>query len=204
MRVGIVGCGHIGWIHLSYLLKTPGVNVIAVCDQDRDRAKQTACEFRIPSYHETLDELLRQSSPEVVHILTPPSTHASLAIQALEAGCHVLVEKPFALSLADADRVIATASRTGRKLCVDHNHLFDPPVLEAIGYLESGALGELLSLNCFQGISLPNGTNPTDVRSWFQDLPLGPIHDVAPHTLAFLLRFVGTPRLTHASVRKEG
>jgi predicted dehydrogenase len=204
MRVGIVGCGHIGRMHLSYLLKTPRVSVVAVCDQDQSRAEQFAHEFRVPGFYGSLDSLLGTDPPEVVHVLTPPSTHASLAIQALEAGCHVLVEKPFTLSVADADRVIAAASRAGRKVCVDHNHLFDPPVLEAIGYLESGVLGELLSLNCFQGVSLPNGVNPTSVRAWFQNLPLGPIHDVVPHTLAFLLRFVGIPRWTNASVRKEG
>jgi len=203
MRVGIVGCGHIGRVHMSYLLHTPHVEIVAVSDQDGDRAKQAANEFRVGRHYDTLDDLLREESPDVVHISTPPSTHAALALRALSAGCHVFVEKPFALTLDEADRVIAAAKRARRQVCVDHNHLYDPPILQATNILESGALGEILSLNCFQGVSLPQGADPNSVRAWFKDLPLGPIQDVAPHSMAFLVRFIGTPATAHAVVRKR-
>lgn len=204
MRVGIVGCGHIGQIHLSYLMKTPEAAVVAVCDEDETRAKQTAQKFGVPSHYANVGELLYKTSPNVVHVSTPPSTHAPFAIQALEAGCHVLVEKPFALSLGDAERVIAAARNSGRKVCVDHNHLFDPPVVKGIEYLQSGVLGEFLGLRCFQGMSLPGGVSPNSVKPWIQELPLGPIHDIVPHTMAFIAHFLGISTSTEVTVRKEG
>ena len=86
-----------------------------------------------------------EARPEVVHILTPPQTHASLALRALDAGCHVFVEKPMATSAQDAEAMLASARAKGLTLCVDHNRLFDPVVERAREMVERGTIGQVVS-----------------------------------------------------------
>src|SRR5262245_34208908 len=131
MKVGIVGCGQIAAVHIPYVRSHPGTAIVGVCDPSESRARETAARFAIRNVCRSLDELLDVHRPELVHIVTPPQTHAALAIQAMEAGCHVLVEKPMAVNLEEAQAMEATARRRGVKLCVDHNHLFDPAVVQA-------------------------------------------------------------------------
>src|SRR5262245_28277633 len=125
MKVGIIGCGQIATIHIPYILAQPDARIVGLADASEGRARELAARFHISSVHSTLGDLLEAEHPDVVHILTPPQTHAGLAIEAMEAGCHVLVEKPMAASLKEAEAMEAVAQRHGVKLCVDHNHLFD-------------------------------------------------------------------------------
>src|SRR5690349_13933191 len=116
MRVAIVGCGQFSRMHVCAVQEVKGLEIVAVCDQDQWRAKEVAGLTRGAQAYGDLTALLQQEHPDVVHVLTPPRTHASLAIQAMQAGCHVLVEKPMALSTGEADGMIAAARENGVKL----------------------------------------------------------------------------------------
>src|SRR5262245_11145127 len=131
MKVGIVGCGQIATVHIPYIRALPDTTIVAVTDHDPARASEMAARFGIAGVSRTVDELVARHRPDVVHILTPPQTHAPLALQAMHAGCHVLVEKPMAVNLEEAEAMEAAARLRGVKLCVDHNHLFDPAVVAA-------------------------------------------------------------------------
>jgi predicted dehydrogenase len=94
-RVALVGCGQIADAHLQEVRKIAGAQLVAVCDRHRDLARQAAARFGVPGVYDDLDALLREARPDVLHVTTPPQTHAAVAKQALAAGVHMYVKKPF-------------------------------------------------------------------------------------------------------------
>jgi len=131
LRIGIVGCGEIAPLHISSILKIKNAELVAVCDFNEDLARRTARRFNINRYYTDLSELLLKGHVDVVHLITPPQTHLALSTQAMEAGCHVLVEKPMALNLDEANRMIEAARINSVRLCVVHNMLFVPMIIKA-------------------------------------------------------------------------
>ncbi|HET8622238.1 MAG TPA: Gfo/Idh/MocA family oxidoreductase, partial [Gemmatimonadales bacterium] len=99
MRVGIVGSGMISGHHLSAAARYSGAEVVGIADPDAARARVQAERFKVPQIFAGLTEMMAAARPDVVHILTPPATHASLAVEALDGGAHVYVEKPMAVTL---------------------------------------------------------------------------------------------------------
>jgi len=139
-----------------------------------------------------LATLLREEHPDVVHVLTPPETHAELAIQAMEAGCHVLVEKPMAVNLRQADSMITAARENRVKLCADHNYLFKPSIMKARRLVESGAIGQIVYVDSYYGLfgeeSVYAGT--AGRSHWAQRLPGGAFTDCLPHLIYLQLAFL--------------
>ncbi|MCC7126642.1 MAG: Gfo/Idh/MocA family oxidoreductase, partial [Acidobacteria bacterium] len=128
LRVALIGCGKMGLHHLKAIAATRRAVVVGVADPNppdelRDVLPPSA--IVVPS----AAELFASASPDVVHIVTPPATHAALAIQALEAGCHVYVEKPFTLHKAEAAQVLDEARARNLQVCAGHQVLFEPPSL---------------------------------------------------------------------------
>ncbi len=195
MKVGFVGCGEIARVHAVYVQQDKRCQIIAVCDQDLARARALAHDFRVPNVYQSLSELLEQQRPDAIHVLTPPHVHASLAIEAMQARCHVLVEKPMALSLEEADSMIEAAERHGVKLCVDHNQLFDPVVLEARELISKGAVGKVIAVDIYYGFNLAQAPE----RRWAGSLGGGMFQDVAPHPLSHMLQFLEDPIELHAT-----
>ncbi len=191
-RVALVGAGRIAAVHHGYAKQIPNAEVVAVCDADRDRAEDFARERGIPAFYDELEELLRKERPNIVHIVTPPATHANLAVTAMEGGANVLVEKPMAMTVDDCDRMIETAERYGRRICVDHNRLFDPVVLKARHLVESGALGEVVSVEALQGVNPVEGGAPADGGAhWSVADPFAPLYNLGPHPLYLAAHFLG-------------
>ncbi|HEU5316267.1 MAG TPA: SDR family NAD(P)-dependent oxidoreductase [Chloroflexota bacterium] len=190
MRVAIVGCGQIAGSHLAALRKVDGAEVVAVCDRDAQRARHTAELAQARAYTD-LDALLRAERPDAVHIVTPPASHAPLAIRAIEAGCHVLVEKPMALSTADADRMIAAARAHGVKLCTNHNYRFKPSIRRATELVARGEIGQVLFVNSYYGLSDEGADfDGGGGGHWAQRLPGGVFTNFLPHLLYLQLSFL--------------
>src|SRR5438132_4622284 len=95
--------------------------------------------------------MLTGARPDVVHITTPPQTHAPLAVEVLSAGVHAYVEKPFALDQHEAQEIIAAAESAGRLVCVGHDHLFDPAWEECRELYRRGELGRVVHIDSVQG-----------------------------------------------------
>ncbi len=192
-RVALVGCGRIAHVHCGYLRQVPQVELAGACDISRESREAFAGRWQLPTYAD-IDELLAAAQPQAVHVVTPPATHARLAVQLMEAGVHVLVEKPMALTVAEADQMIAASRRTGRFLTVDHNRWFDPVVQQARALLAAGRLGTLVGVDVFQGASPGEVDVPGDADGhWKSALPGGVLYDAAPHPAYLLLGFVGAP-----------
>jgi 2-alkyl-3-oxoalkanoate reductase len=194
-RVGLIGCGRIAAVHLRHLRALPDVRVVGVCDVDGARARGFAADAGIEHGFADPTELFR-FGVDAVHVLTPPTTHADTAITALEHGVHVLVEKPMATTGAEARRMQAAAEAAGRILCVDHNRLFDPVILVARRMVEAGELGNLLSVEAYQGVNVQEG-GPAAA-------PLAMWLNLAPHPLYLLRAFMGDITAWHVVARPVG
>ena len=127
MKAGIVGCGKVAkGYHMPALLRIGGVEIAAVCDISEAEAKRTANMFDVNRYYTDLSDMLKREDLEMVDICTPPQMHAQMAIQAMEEGCHVLLEKPMTSSVSEADKILRALKKSGVKLCIVHNYLFKP------------------------------------------------------------------------------
>ena len=102
LKVAIVGCGKIADAHAEQIQRIAGCQIVGVCDREPLMARQLYERFPVARYFADLDELLHETRPDVVHVTTPPQSHAGVARACLERGCHVYVEKPFALTEKDA------------------------------------------------------------------------------------------------------
>jgi nucleoside-diphosphate-sugar epimerase/predicted dehydrogenase len=194
MKVGIIGCGRISRAHVKALSTVPGAELVGVCDRDRDRALEIASLAPGAKGFDDPEVMIRELGLEAVHVLTPPATHAGLAIQAMEAGCHVFVEKPMAISTAEAADVIAAAERTNRKLCIGHNYLFKPSVEKALRWIRAGAVGEIVYLNTYYGLAAETGSYATAAgraqSAWRWHLRGGVFADFLPHLVYLQLGFI--------------
>lgn len=145
IRFAIVGCGRIAKRHAELLGtgQIKGATLAAVCDIVPERAKAFAERFSVPGFI-SIEELLAQSDIDVITVLTPSGMHADLAVQAARTGRHIVVEKPMALTLEDADRMIAAADAAGVRLFVVKQNRFNVPVVKARQALDAGRLGQLV------------------------------------------------------------
>ena len=121
---------------------------------DADLAGQAAARFDEPGVYDDLGRMLAEARPDVVHVTTPPATHSPIALEAMAAGAHVYVEKPFAIDAAEADEVFEAAGRTGRLVCVGHDQLYDPSWVECRRIVDSGRLGRVVHVESVQGYDL--------------------------------------------------
>ncbi|HEX8119953.1 MAG TPA: Gfo/Idh/MocA family oxidoreductase [Solirubrobacteraceae bacterium] len=144
LGLGIVGCGHVAEVaHLPALARVPSVEVVAVFDADRSRAARAAGGATV---HGSLGALVADPRVEAVAVLVPPSDHLPVAAAALDAGRHVLVEKPLALRTSDAEELVARATVAGVVAMTGFNLRRLAVVRRAREVLSSGALGELEAL----------------------------------------------------------
>lgn len=146
IQFAIVGCGHIAKKHVEAIKNTPGAELVAVCDTNPQRLQEYITEYGVKGYTD-LGELLKDDSIDVVNICTPSGYHAPLAVQAANGGKHVIVEKPIALTLEDADAIIEACQRNGVKLSVVHPNRFRPAIKVLKQAMEEGRFGKLSHAN---------------------------------------------------------
>ena len=142
VNIGLIGAGRVAVIHAEALASQPGVKIVAVTDPRPGAAKSLAAHFGAPSC-EDLSTLLAFPGLDAVDIMVPHNLHVSIAERALGAKKHVFMDKPLATNLADADRLVVVAKRSGRVFMVCHNLLFHPAVIRAGELVRSGAFGAL-------------------------------------------------------------
>lgn len=189
MQVGIVGCGGISHQHLVALAKVPGVTVVGVVD--RSAAAARFCQQRFQASHAFTDlSDLLALRPSVVHVLTPPPSHASIIAACLNAGAHVLCEKPLAESRHDVDGLLEKASAAGRVLIESQNYRFNDQVIRLQRLIEEGALGDVREVEISVNLDLTAGPmgdpNLSDARGGLRG---GAVHDMLPHLAYLFLTF---------------
>jgi predicted dehydrogenase len=144
LRVGLLGVGAIAQVvHLPVLTQLEGVELSAVCDVDDVRAKALASRFKIPHVYRNDDQVLRSDEIDAIVICTPSHLHEQHAVAGLEAGKHVLVEKPLAMTTAAVERLLAVAERTGKTLMVAMNNRYRPDTVALKPFAQNGELGDV-------------------------------------------------------------
>ncbi|MCI0682558.1 MAG: Gfo/Idh/MocA family oxidoreductase [Gemmataceae bacterium] len=172
LRVGIIGCGYWGPNLIRNFSSCPRTEVAAVCDASPERLEKVKRTFGSLHTVASVDQLLETPGLQAVAIATPVGTHFPIAKRCLEAGLHVLVEKPLAASTREAQALADIAAKQGRVLMVDHTYLFSNSVRKIKDLIESDALGELFYID---SIRINLGLFQHDVNV---------IWDLAPHDLA--------------------
>jgi predicted dehydrogenase len=141
LKVAIVGCGKIADDHASQIKRITGCEMVGVCDSELLMARQFYERFPVKQYFNNLQELLSTMQPDVVHVCTPPQSHFGTAKLCLEAGSHVYVEKPFALSEEEANALIVYANNKGLKITAGHDDQFRPAARRMRALVQNGYLG---------------------------------------------------------------
>lgn len=198
MRVALVGLGNAGLtLHLPALAGLPGTTIAGVCDLDAARRDRAAACFGAPAFAD-FDAMLASAEPDVVIVATPPETHADYCIRAMEAGAHVLCEKPFASSVQEADQVLAVAARTGRRVALNHEFRA-MPIFEAL--LHAAAPEEIVFAQVWQLMDLPPWAEP----GWRGRMLQRTLYEAGVHLVDFLLALFGErPRAVTATTSTCG
>jgi predicted dehydrogenase len=182
LRCGVIGTGAIGIGHLLSLTSCPRAAAVAIAETHAQRAKEATERFKIPRSYNDFHELLDQPDIEAVTIATPNYLHAEMAIEALKARKHVLLEKPLATSAKDAARIIEAAKKAKRTLMVAQNFRFNRYTQMAKMIIDKGDLGEIYHARCFW---LRRNGIPR-IGSWFTQKKLaggGCLLDIGGHLL---------------------
>lgn len=142
-RVAVIGCGDVSSVHFAAIQAMSGAELIAVGDVDRSRLAAAAAAYGVPGFADHR-QLLREVHPDVVHIATPHYTHMQLAVDALEAGVNVILEKPLAHTRADGQRLVEAAERSSARIAVCLQNRYNRPVQAAYELLKAGRLGAVI------------------------------------------------------------
>ena len=142
--IGVIGVGSWGKNHARVFSELEQANLVAIADRDNEKAKNFAKKFGAHHYSE-VDELLRQEEVDAVTICTPTVTHADLALQAIEAGKHLLVEKPIANTVRQTRKIVDATEKNELQLMVGFIERFNPGVQQAKSEIEAGKIGTLVS-----------------------------------------------------------
>lgn len=174
INVAVIGCGYWGPNLIRNFVACPTTRVTGICDQDAQRLNR--CHALCPDASAVTDAryILDDPSTDAVAIATPVRTHAGLALAALDAGKHVLVEKPLAASVSEAEQLVERAERAGRILMVDHTFVYSPPVRKIKELLDAGELGDLYYID---SVRINLGLFQHDINV---------VWDLAPHDLSIL------------------
>ena len=149
IKFSIIGCGRIAQRHAEHIHKLG--KLVSVCDIIEDKAKELAGKYGVYSYSSVKELLEKSEETEVVAVCSPNGLHAEHTISALQAGFHVLCEKPMALTVKDCSKMIDAAEQAGRQLFIVKQNRFNPPVTALKKLMDEGRLGKIYSvqLNCF-------------------------------------------------------
>jgi len=184
LRVCVIGMGHIGNLHARIYKEDEMVELCAVCDIIHERADEAAKKLGVKAYYDA-PTMLREVKPDLVSVATGgyeySSDHCLPTLQALEAGCHVLCEKPISNSIEDGQRMVETAKKMDRCFALDFNHRFTDAARAAKRWQNEGLLGDLLFCNMALWIG-----KPQDFESPYYHLKA-----LNPHSCEIIRYFMG-------------
>ncbi|WP_050180004.1 Gfo/Idh/MocA family protein [Domibacillus robiginosus] len=206
IKVGVIGCGSIAQHrHIPEYAANENVQIVAFCDIKEERVQKYAEHFNAKAYT-SYEELLKDKDVEAISVCTPNVLHAPITIAALQAGKHVLCEKPMATSKQEADAMIQASEASGKKLMIAHNQRFVASHQKARSIIESGSLGKIYSFRTAFGHGGPEGWSVDGTNSWFFKKELafiGAMGDLGVHKTD-LLRYLIGEEFVEAAAFVEG
>lgn len=193
-RVGIIGAGYIATWHAEAIRATSGARLSAVCDVSASAAKGFAEAYDIDAFT-SVDALIESGSVDAVHITTPPHLHHAIALQCLEAGLHVLVEKPVAETASQTAEIAQKAAQAGLVFAAGHNFLGLPSYQRLKRLVDDGTLGRIASAEVHWHLPLaPLRSGPYGL--WLLREPRNLLLELGPHLVAFAHDLFGPVKVT--------
>jgi predicted dehydrogenase len=188
VRLGFAG---LGWaaraFHVPAARRTPGADLAGGFDSSPEQRASWTAETELPAY-ESFDELLEKGKPDVLVVATPPDSHTQLALDALAAGLHVLCEKPFVATVADADKVLAAADQAGKQIAVNHE-VREKPIFKAVkDKIGAEDTGRLVFTQIWQLMNLAPWDEPVP---WRAAMPNRTLFEGGVHLVDLLLHLHG-------------
>jgi predicted dehydrogenase len=195
LKIAIVGCGKIADQHVHAIRRIDDCIIVGLCDRELLMARQLGERFGINACFTDLQELLETTTPDVVHITTPPQSHYPLARGCLEAGSHVYLEKPFTVTAEEAESLIELADRRDLKITAGHNLQFTSEMLKMRQLVKQGFLGGKpvhleSSFSYDLGDASYVGSFLGNRRHWVRQLPGQLLHNLISHGLAKFAEFL--------------
>lgn len=196
LQIGVIGAGSISDMHLGAYSKNENVEIYAVCDVNEERAKEKAEKYQVSKHYGDYRDLLQDSAIDAVSICTWNNAHAKIAIAALEAGKHVLVEKPLTMTVDEAEKVAEAAKKSGKKLQVGFVRRYASNTRFLKELIDGGELGELYyaKTSSIRRLGNPGG--------WFADKERsggGPVIDIGIHVIDLCWYLMGCPKVKSIS-----
>jgi scyllo-inositol 2-dehydrogenase (NADP+) len=186
VKVGVIGYGGIfnmGQIHLNEMKKA-GMTPVAVCDKDTKRLKVAETDFPGIETYTSITTMLKKSDVNLIVLITPHNMHAKQAAQCLNAGKHVICEKPLAITTEECDKMIATAKAKKLVLSTYHNRHWDGCILETMKHMKKGVIGDVVRIQAFTGCY----EKPGDWWRSSKSISGGVMYDWGVHILEYALQ----------------
>jgi predicted dehydrogenase len=204
LNAAIVGCGAIAHEHVRFLTSSPRVGFAAAVDRSAALARYFMERYGAGAAFCDLGEMLRSVKVDVVHVLSPPGTHEGLVQSALEAGAHVICEKPMAGDLAGTEKLLQFAAARDRHLIESANTMWNENVVALRRLVEAGEIGEVREVEIALALDLASGPFG-DLNLGERGVPLagGAVHDFLPHICGAFLYLSGQDRIAGVAGRLE-
>jgi predicted dehydrogenase len=196
LKVGVVGAGFAGQAHMEGYKNTENADLIAICDVSKERVKEAAEKYGAPNVFTDYEEMLKLDELQAISVCLPNVMHMPVTVAGLEAGKHVLCEKPLATNAEEALKMVEAAEKTGKTLAMSLNFRYQGASLTAKKIIEAGELGEVYYAKTAM---LRNNAIP---RGWFhvkEKSGGGPLLDLAAHVLDVTWWLMGKPEPVSAS-----
>jgi predicted dehydrogenase len=200
INIGIIGAARVAvYAMMAPVREVPGLRVAAVAARDPARAHAFAAAHGIAKVHASYDALIGDPAIDLVYVATPPAVHAAVAVKALAAGKHVLVEKPFAMNAGEAQQVLAAAQQSGRRVFEAFHYRHHALWHRIVEICRSGALGRIVSLDAAFHAPIPKSA--AEFR-WNATLGGGALMDLGCYPLQWVRVATGEePVVEHATMR---
>ena len=203
LKVGIIGCGAHGRGHIRSYTEIPEAEIIALADVNPDKVREAAIEFGVPYYYTDYREMLERHPLDIVSLALPPAANRAAAIDAFEAGANVLVSKPLAMNLTEAEEMVATAKRCGKLMSMSLQNRSNPEVQALRQFLAEGKLGNVYHTRLWHGHVMHIPGTPTMYKRHLAGG--GVLFHTTVHLLDATLWALGNPkpvRVSAASYQK--
>lgn len=188
MKIGVIGCGVMGQHHLNVYHSMPQAQIVGICDIDEELVRHLAKRYKTKPYMNYKDLLERDL--DAVDIVVPTTSHYKIAMDSLEAGFHILVEKPIADTVEKGEAIVRKAKQKNKKLMVGHVERFNPAVTRLKEIIKEGLLGEIASISSRRvgpytprtydvGVILDLGTHDIDIISFLYEQRVKDVYAIA-------------------------
>jgi len=192
LKIGIISAGQISKNHIEGYIKA-GAEVVAICDPNRDAVEKRLKEFSIPNGFESIDEVLKIKGLDAVSVCSPNVYHCEYVVKALQKGLHVLTEKPMAMNVAQAQKMVDAAKKAKKLLMCGHNQRFLPECQKIDELRRDGSMGDVYHAKCawIRRRGIPG------LGGWFTTKSLsggGPLIDIGIHLIDRTWFMMGRPK----------